>query len=131
MCAVAQERQRILVIDDNADIRELVAFVLQKENYEVTTAPDGVSGLRLIKENKPDLILLDVMMPDFSGFEVLEAVRKDKDSKVQAIPVLMITSKSATVDIDQALELGANSYIVKPFRPTNLVQKVNALLGNE
>ncbi len=128
---MAQERQRILVIDDNADIRELVAFVLQKENYEVTTAPDGVSGLRLIKENKPDLILLDVMMPDFSGFEVLEAVRKDKDSKVQAIPVLMITSKSATVDIDQALELGANSYIVKPFRPTNLVQKVNALLGNE
>lgn len=128
---MAQERQRILVIDDNADIRDLLAFVLQKENYEVSTVPDGVSGLTLIKENKPDLIILDVMMPEFSGFEVLEAVRTDKDSKVRVIPVLMITSKSSTADIDQALELGANSYIVKPFRPANLVQKVNALLGNE
>ena len=128
---MAQERQRILVIDDNADIRDLMAFVLQKESYEVTTAPDGVSGLTLIKENKPDLIILDVMMPEFTGFEVLEAVRTDKDSKVRVIPVLMITSKSSTADIDHALELGANSYIVKPFRPAHLVQKVNALLGNE
>lgn len=128
---MTEERQRILVIDDNADIRDLMAFVLQKENYEVTTAPDGVSGLTLIKENRLDLILLDVMMPEFSGFEVLEAIRTDKDSKVRAIPVLVITSKSSTADIDQALELGANSYIVKPFRPVNLVQKVNALLGNE
>src|ERR1019366_6466514 len=108
-----------------------MAFVLQKESYEVTTAPDGVSGLTLIKENKPDLIILDVMMPEFTGFEVLEAVRTDKDSKVRVIPVLMITSKSSTADIDHALELGANSYIVKPFRPAHLVQKVNALLGNE
>lgn len=108
-----------------------MTFVLQKANYEVTSAPDGVSGLRLIKENKPDLIILDVMMPGVTGFEVLDAVRKDKDSKVRVIPVLMITSKSSTEDIDQALELGANSYIVKPFRPAHLVQKANALLGNE
>ena len=128
---MAQVRQRILTIDDNADIRDLIAFVLGKENYEVATAPDGISGLKLIKETKPDLIVLDVMMPEFSGFDVLDAVRADKDAKVREIPVLMITAKSATEDIDQALELGASSYIVKPFRPAKLVEKVKQLLAPE
>lgn len=122
-------KARILAIDDNADIRGLLSFVLGKENYEVTTAADGIAGLQLIKDNKPDLILLDVMMPEFSGFDVLDAVRSDKDSHVRDIPVLMLTAKSSTEDVDEALRLGATSYIVKPFRPAKLVEKVRDLLN--
>ena len=124
-------KQRILAIDDNADIRELIAFILRRENYEVSTASNGIAGLEMIKGSHPDLIILDVVMPEFSGYDVLDAVRSDKSSKVRDIPVLMITSKSSTDDIDQALELGATSYIVKPFRPAKLVTKVKSLLDEE
>lgn len=131
MGAIAEQKQRILAIDDNADIRELIAFILRRENYEVSTASNGLAGLEMIKGAKPDLIILDVVMPEFSGYDVLNAVRSDKSSKIREIPVLMITSKSSTDDIDQALELGATAYIVKPFRPAKLVTKVKSLLGEE
>ena len=131
MGPIAEEKQRILAIDDNADIRELIAFILRRENYEVSTASNGMAGLEMIKGAKPDLIILDVVMPEFSGYDVLNAVRSDKSSKVRDIPVLMITSKSSTDDIDQALELGATAYIVKPFRPAKLVTKVKSILGEE
>ena len=131
MGPIAEEKQRIVAIDDNADIRELIAFILRRENYEVTTASNGMAGLEMIKGAKPDLIILDVVMPEFSGYDVLEAVRSDKSSKIRDIPVLMITSKSSTDDIDQALELGATAYIVKPFRPAKLVTKVKSILGEE
>ena len=128
---MASANKKILAIDDNEDIRDLLKFVLEKEGYLVTTAHDGVTGLSLIKETKPDAVLLDVMMPEFSGFDVLDAMRNDKDAKVRQIPVLMITAKSATEDVDQAIELGANSYIVKPFRPVKLIEKVHALFQSE
>lgn len=131
MRAVGKVKGRILAIDDNADIRELLAFILRREEYEVTSAANGLDGLELIEEIRPDLIILDVLMPEFSGYDVLDAVRSHKDAKVRDIPVLMITSRSSTDDIDQALELGATSYIVKPFRPSKLVAKVNDLLGHE
>lgn len=131
MRAVGKVKGRILAIDDNADIRELLAFILRREEYEVTSAANGLDGLDLIEEIRPDLIILDVLMPEFSGYDVLDAVRSHKDAKVRDIPVLMITSRSSTDDIDQALELGATSYIVKPFRPSKLVAKVNDLLGHE
>ncbi len=131
MSSVGKVKGRILAIDDNADIRELLAFILRREEYEVTSAANGLVGLELIEEIRPDLIILDVLMPEFSGYDVLDAVRSHKDAKVRDIPVLMITSRSSTDDIDQALELGATSYIVKPFRPSKLVAKVNDLLGHE
>lgn len=126
---MAPKKNRILAIDDNADIRGLLSFVLGKANFEVTTAENGVIGLQMIKDIKPDLILLDVMMPEFNGFDVLDAVRSDKDSHVRDIPVLMLTAKSSTEDVDEALKLGATSYIVKPFRPAKLVEKVISLLS--
>lgn len=125
------KKRHILTIDDNADIRDLIAFVLRRENYLVSTASNGLKGLETIKAEKPDLIILDVVMPEFSGYDVLDAVRSDKNSKVRNIPVLMITSKSTTDDIDQALELGATSYIIKPFRPAKLIEKVRSLLGED
>ena len=128
---VKDRKLHILTIDDNADIRDLIAFVLRRENYEVSTASNGLEGVEAIKATKPDLIILDVVMPEFSGYDVLDAVRSDKNSKIRDIPVLMITSKSTTDDIDQALELGATSYIIKPFRPAKLVEKVHSLLGED
>ena len=125
------ESFKILAIEDNQDIRQLIAFILERDGYQVITAEDGISGLSLIKETKPDLVLLDVMMPEFSGFEVLDAIRKDKNSKVREVPILMITSKSTVEDVDQALELGANGYLVKPFRPEKLIEKVRELLTQE
>ena len=125
------KKQHILTIDDNADIRDLIAFILRRENYEVSTASNGLEGVEAIKATKPDLIILDVVMPEFSGYDVLDAVRSDKNSKVRNIPVLMITSKSTTEYIDQALELGATSYIIKPFRPAKLIEKVHSLLGED
>lgn len=126
---MTNEKRRILAIDDNADIRELFRLVLEKEDFEVITSANGVDGLSQIKERRPDIVLLDVMMPEFSGFDVLDAIRNDKDAKVRALPVLMITAKSSIEDVDRALELGATSYIVKPFRPTKLVEKVHELLA--
>lgn len=128
---MTKEASRILAIEDNADIRQLISLILEREGYQISTAADGISGLSLIKETKPDLVLLDVMLPEFSGFEVLDALRKDKNSKVREVPVLMITSKSTVEDVDQALELGATGYLVKPFRPEKLVQKVRELLIQE
>ena len=123
---VAQKKS-ILVIDDNEDIRGLLTLVLQKEDYEVLEAAGGSEALIKINEYKPDLILLDVMMPGLSGLEVLATIRESKEKKISEVPVIMITAKSTIDDIDAAIELGANSYIVKPFRPANLVDKVSEI----
>jgi len=118
----------ILAIDDDLDILKLIRFMLTKEGYSVITADGGAEGLRLAKELNPDLILLDVSMPAVSGLDVLQAVRSDKDSKTNTIPILMLTAQVATEDIDEALSLGANAYMVKPFRPSNLLAKIPTLL---
>ena len=117
----------VLVVDDNEDIRSLLSLVLQKENYEVFLAASGNDAIQIVKNNKVDLILLDVMMPGLSGLEVLSIIREDKDKRINEIPIMMITAKSTISDIDAAVELGASSYIIKPFRPANLVEKVNAI----
>lgn len=128
---MVKEAYKILAIEDNQDIRELITFILKRDGFQISTAADGISGLSLIKETKPDLVLLDVMMPEFSGFEVLDAIRKDRNSKIREVPILMITSKPTIEDVDQALKLGANDYLVKPFRPEKLVEKVRELLTQE
>ena len=84
--------------------------------------------MRLAKEFKPNLILLDVLMPMVSGLDVLQAIRSDKDSKTNKIPIMLLTAQSTTEDIDEALSLGASAYMVKPFRPTNLLTKIPSLL---
>ena len=128
---MTQESFTITAIDDNKDIRDLLSFILEKEGFSVSTAADGVTGLTIIRETPPDLVLLDVMMPEFSGFDVLNAIRTDKDVNVRSLKVLMITAKSATEDVEAALDLGANSYIIKPFRPAKLVEKVRELLSSD
>lgn len=128
---MSADSKSILVVDDNEDIRSLLSLVLQREGHEVILASDGTEALEKIKIAKPDLILLDVMMPGLSGLEVLSIIREDKDKKINEIPIMMITAKSTITDIDNAVELGASSYIIKPFRPANLIEKVNAIFAEE
>jgi DNA-binding response OmpR family regulator len=126
---MANDPKCILVVDDNLDIRNLLSMILEKEGYTVIHGVDGREGLEKIIQNIPNLVLLDVMMPGFSGLEVLAAVRENKKREINSIPICMITAKSSVEDVDKALELGATSYIVKPFRPAVLIEKVNSLLA--
>lgn len=124
---MSEDPKHILVVDDNEDIRSLLSLVLQKEGYHVFLAANGNEAIEIVKNNKLDLILLDVMMPGLSGLEVLSSIRGNKDKKISEIPVMMITAKSTVSDIDEAVENGATSYIIKPFRNENLIQKVTAI----
>ena len=125
---MAQVREKILVVEDNKDVRELIAFILSKEDYVLYEANDGLSALAMAREIMPRLILLDVMMPGISGLEVLQEIRRDKNKKVNQALVVMITAKSQPKDIETALSYGATSYVIKPFRPAALVEKVQRLL---
>lgn len=123
------EQKNILVVDDNQDVRDLVVHILNADGFHVFSAPDGDNALAILKANKVDLVLLDVMMPGKSGLEVLEEIRTGSNKSIHEIPVMMITAKSSTDDIDQALARGANSYIVKPFRGTSIREKVRNLFN--
>ena len=121
--------KRILVVDDNADIRNLISLILTTESYEVMVVDSGSALLEEIGNFNPDLLLLDIMMPRMSGFEVLKIVRSLPDAHLSSIPIVMITAKSMDADVEQALALGATSYIVKPFSAEALKHKVNAQLS--
>ena len=117
---------KILVIDDEIHIVELLKFNLETSNYNVDFAYDGLDGYIKAKENKPDLILLDWMLPNISGIDVLKKIRSDKDLK--QIPVIMLTAKNMENDKIEGLEVGADDYITKPFRPRELVSRIRAAL---
>lgn len=125
---MAQEMKKILVVDDNQDVRDLIVHILSADGFHVFSAAGGANGLAILKANEIDLVLLDVMMPEMSGLEVLEEIRNGSNKKIREIPVMMITAKSGTDDIDRALALGANSYLVKPFRGNTVREKVRTLL---
>ncbi len=116
----------ILVVDDEANIVELIRFNLEKENFRVITAPDGVSGLATAQEYLPDIIILDIMMPDKDGFEVCRALRANKNTAY--IPIIMLSAKSELMDKVIGLEMGADDYMTKPFSPRELLARVKANL---
>lgn len=119
----------VLVVDDNQDVRDLVVHFLDSQGFHVFSAADGEKALAILNANQIDLVLLDVMMPGLSGLDVLKEIRSGSNKNIREIPVMMITAKSSTEDIDKALALGANSYIVKPFRGNNVREKVHALFA--
>ncbi len=123
-----EEKIQILVVDDNLDISNLIAIQLGEEGYGVTVSSDGDSAVDVLENMKIDLILLDVMMPGKSGYDVLEAIKKLKKIENRDIPVIMITAKSGVDDIGRALELGATTYIVKPFRAELVKSKIHDVL---
>lgn len=126
-----QRNSTILVVDDNQDIRDLITLILEDEGFTVIAADNGKSALALMHEKHSDLVLLDIMMPEMSGYEVLRKIRADKESSISQTPVLMITAKSQVADIDEAIEAGATSYIVKPFIADSMVDKVISFLPKE
>jgi DNA-binding response OmpR family regulator len=114
---------KILVADDDSNICDLIELYLQKEGYKVFKAYDGAQALKLFKEKQMDLVVLDIMMPEMDGYEVLKEIRKNSQT-----PVLMLTAKGETFDRVLGLELGADDYMVKPFEPKELVARIRAVL---
>ncbi len=125
---MSQEVQKVLVVDDNQDVRELIVHILNADGFHVYAAIDGENALAILNSNPVDLVLLDVMMPGMSGFDVLKEIRTSSNKKIREVPVMMITAMSSTDDVDQALAIGANSYVVKPFRGTTIREKVRKIL---
>lgn len=116
----------ILVIDDEKDLQELVRYNLEKEGYDVIVARDGTTGLDIALRHRPDLIVLDLMMPGMDGLEVCRKLRGDDRGK--RVPLLMLTAKATEADRVVGLELGADDYVTKPFSPRELVARVKAIL---
>jgi two-component system phosphate regulon response regulator PhoB len=117
---------RILVVDDEADIAALVAYNLAREGYRVSTARSGSEALKAAVEETPDLVILDLMLPDLSGFEVLQELRKR--SETRDVGVILLTARDAETDRLQGLSLGADDYVSKPFSPRELVLRAGAVL---
>jgi len=121
--------RKVLVIDDDLQIITFIKFVLEKNGYEVVTANSGVEGLKLIDKEKPDIVLLDVMMPGMNGYEVLKNIRENSDTK--ELPVIMLTALGMGEDFEKAVNSGANWYIVKPFKPQHLIERIELLLSKK
>lgn len=114
---------KVLVADDDADLRELIAFTLTQAGYFVIKAGDGPAAVRHFQAESPDLVVLDINMPGLSGFQVCEAIRRDS-----RVPVMMLTVRGEEEDLVRALGLGADDFLTKPFSPRTLLARVAALL---
>jgi len=119
-------RYHILIIEDEEDIRELIRYNLEKEDYLVTGASSGEDGLKAAFSDCPDLIILDLMLPGLDGLEVCRALKRDDETK--SIAIIMLTAKSEESDIIVGLELGADDYVTKPFSPKVLIARIRAVL---
>lgn len=117
---------RVLIVEDEPDIRDLLAFHLEREGYQVTKSRTGADALRRIKASPPDLVLLDLMLPEVDGLEVCRRLRREPATA--PLPIVMLTAKGDEVDRVLGLELGADDYIVKPFSPKEVVARVRAVL---
>ena len=114
---------RILVVDDDVALAEMIGIVLQNEGYDVFFCADGSAALAQFQEHNPDLVLLDVMLPGMDGFDVCRAIRRVSDA-----PIVMLTARSDTSDVVTGLEAGADDYVPKPFKPKERVARVRARL---
>ena len=121
------KKGKILVVDDEVYIVHILDFSLGMEGYEVVTALDGEQALEKARTEKPDLIVLDIMMPKLDGYETCKMLKADASTK--DIPVILLSAKGRTVDQKIGFEVGADDYITKPFSPRKLVERINAILG--
>ena len=116
-------KQKILIADDEAQIREILRIYFEKEGFEVIEAEDGAAAILKVQSEKPDILLLDIMMPVLDGIEVCKQVRKMSD-----LPIIMVTAKDEDDDRIAGLEIGADDYITKPFNSREVVARVKAVL---
>lgn len=120
--------KKILFIEDESALQRAATQILSEEGYQMSSALDGEIGLRLAKEEKPDLILLDLILPKKDGFEVLQELKRDEATK--NIPVVILTNLEGSTDVEKALQLGATTYLVKTnYRLEEVVEKVKGILG--
>jgi two-component system alkaline phosphatase synthesis response regulator PhoP len=117
--------KKVLIVDDEAHILELLEFNLKKNGYEVVKAENGLMAIDLAKESKPDIILLDLMLPDLDGIEVCRRLKRERDTS--AIPIIMLTAKSDEIDKIIGLEMGADDYVTKPFSVRELIARIKTV----
>ena len=119
--------KKIVLAEDEPQIARLIEFKLKKEGYDVTWRENGEEALQAIKAEKPNLILLDVMMPVMDGYEVLRRLKEDENLK--SIPVIMLTARAQEKDVVKGIDMGAEDYITKPFHPAELLARVKRILA--
>lgn len=124
---MSDDPRTVLVADDDEDILQLVSFRLQRAGYTVVTAADGPQALAAAREHKPDLAVLDVMMPGLNGYEVTRQLRAD--AATAQIPVILLTARVQEADVSRGFEAGADDYLRKPFSPQELRSRVQAILA--
>ncbi|MGH2826579.1 MAG: response regulator transcription factor [Actinomycetota bacterium] len=117
----------VLVVEDDPDVRELIARKLAQAGFEVHTREDGQAGLEATSEVAPDIVLLDIMMPRLDGIEVCRRMRAEPSTA--SVPVIMLTAKAQEADVDRGFGVGADDYIIKPFSPRELLNRVRAVLA--
>lgn len=117
---------RVLVVDDDPMVTRLVRINLELENFEVEEAWDGRTAMRMMRENRPDLLVLDIMMPQMDGWEILKMIRED--DQLQDLPVVVLTAKVQEEEIARGWRMGADGYIVKPFNPVILADSLRKVL---
>ena len=117
----------ILVADDDTDIRDLVTFKLEQAGFKVTAVDNGLAALTAARDELPDLMVLDVMMPGMSGIDVCQELRRD--SATATLPIILLTARAQEGDVEVGFGVGADDYIVKPFSPRELLNRVEAVLA--
>jgi PleD family two-component response regulator len=122
-----EKKQTVLVIDDDKFILALVASTLQETEFKVVKATEGGEGVRFAKQLKPDVILLDIIMPKYDGFMIGKVLKRNKETK--DIPIIFLSGKKSIEDINRAIKAGGSDYIVKPFRPSDLIARIRKIIG--
>jgi CheY-like chemotaxis protein len=117
----------LLIVDDEEGVRSLVRMTLESEQYEILEAKEGAEALAMVRKHTPDLVLLDVMLPDCSGIDVCRALKTDPQTA--STTVVMLTAKAQSADLEDAEEAGADGYFTKPFSPVALMQRVERIFG--
>ncbi len=117
----------VLVVEDDPVILRLLEVNFELEGFAVLLAHDGAEGIEVARQQKPDVIVSDIMMPHTSGLELLTTLKGDPDTK--AIPIILLSAKAQTSDLKTGMDAGADDYVTKPFEPLDLVERVNALLS--
>jgi DNA-binding response OmpR family regulator len=122
-------KEKILIVEDEKDLVRLIRYNLEKAKYHVTAARDAESGLKLARKSNPDLILLDIMLPDSDGLDICKGIRRDPD--LAGVPIIFLTARASETDRIVGLELGANDYVVKPFFVRELIARIKLQFRNQ
>ena len=120
------KQKKILIADDNENIREALTYLLEDEGYKLVLAKDGADTLKKVKEFRPDILFLDIMMPEMNGYEICQIIKNDEELK--ATYVIMLTAKGQVAEQERGKEVGADEYIVKPFSPMEILNKIKNIL---